>query len=136
MPSNIGQALSIVGAIVIGQAAVEAKLVSAPMIIIVAFTGITNLLVPKMNASVIYIRIVLLILAGSLGLFGFLVGVSLLIIHVLNLKSFGVNQINMEGSLNFSNAKDILFRAPLWNMKKRPKVLTNNETRLKSTGLK
>jgi spore germination protein KA len=136
MPSNIGQALSIVGAIVIGQASVEAKLVSAPMIIIVAFTGITNLLVPKLNAPVIYIRIILLILASSLGLFGFLIGVSLLFIHILNLKSFGVNQININGSLHFNNVKDALFRVPLWDMKKRPKVLSNNETRLKSTGVK
>ena len=43
MPTNIGHALSIVGALVIGQSAVEAKLVAAPMIIVVALTGITSL---------------------------------------------------------------------------------------------
>lgn len=60
MPSNIGQALSIVGALVIGQAAVEASLVAAPMIIVVASTGITSLLVPRLNVPVILWRFILL----------------------------------------------------------------------------
>ena len=47
MPSGVGQALSIVGALVVGQAAVDAKMVAAPMTVVVGLTGITSLLVPK-----------------------------------------------------------------------------------------
>ena len=65
MPSNAGQALSIVGALVIGQAAVAAKLIAAPMIIVVAIVGITGLLIPKMNASNIIIRLIMLTLAST-----------------------------------------------------------------------
>lgn len=136
MPNNIGQALSIVGAIVIGQAAVSAKLVAAPMIIVVAFTGITSLLVPRLNAPVIVLRFGLLILASSLGLFGLIIGMSLLVIHILNLKSFGIPEANPAATYKFQNVKDILFRAPWWKMAKRPKQLSANQTRIVSTGVK
>jgi spore germination protein KA len=136
MPNNIGQALSIVGAIVIGQSAVTAKLVAAPMIIVVAFTGITSLLVPKLNAPVIVLRFGLLILASTLGLFGLMIGLSLLIVHVLNLKSFGVPEANPASTYKFQDIKDLFFRSPWWKMTKRPKALSANQTRIKSVGVK
>ena len=131
MPSNIGQALSIVGALVIGQAAVEAKLVAAPMIIVVALTGITNLLVPKMNAPVIYIRLILLLLSSIFGFFGFVLGISGILIHVINLRSFDIPQLTPSGKLQYQEIKDTFFRAPWWQMILRPnfakdKVRINN----------
>ncbi|MDD4607679.1 MAG: spore germination protein [Bacilli bacterium] len=132
MPTNIGQSLSIVGAIVIGQAAVEASLVAAPIIIVVAFTGITGLLVPRLNSPIILCRFFLYILSSILGLFGFFIGFSLLVIHILNLKSFGIPQLNINGDFKFQSIKDTFFRAPLWEMKKRPEATTNNLTRMES----
>ena len=131
MPTNIGQALSIVGALVIGQAAVEAKLVAAPMIIVVALTGITGLLVPKLNAPIIYSRIFLLILSSAFGFFGFTVGVSIIAIHILNLKSFNVPQVNATGYIyiKFDYIKDIFIRAPIGSMKKRPAMLAADDVR-------
>lgn len=129
MPSNIGQALSIVGALVIGQAAVEASLVAAPMIIVVAATGITSLLVPKLNAPVIYCRIFLLLLASTFGFFGFSVGLSVMLIHINNLTSFGVEQLSLKGRFNIQDSKDILVRAPWWIMRKRPANLTEDMVR-------
>ncbi len=134
MPSNIGQALSIVGALVIGQAAVEAKLVASPMIIVIGFTGITNLLVPKMNAPIIYLRIALLILSSLFGFLGLIVGFLLLTIHILNLQSFGVPQVMHMGDLHFQDIKDSTFRAPWWEMLTRPRLLTQNRTRMKIKG--
>lgn len=129
MPNNIGQTLSIVGAIVIGQAAVEAKLVAAPMIIVVAFTGITSLLIPKLNAPVIVFRYLLLILASALGLFGVIIGLSLILVQILNLTSFGIPEVNVSNKFRFQAIKDIFFRAPWWKMNKRPKELSSNITR-------
>ncbi len=131
MPTNIGQALSIVGALVIGQAAVEAKLVAAPMIIVVAMTGITSLLVPKMNAPVIYIRMLLLILSSIFGFFGFILGVSATLIHVINMRSIGVPQLILSGRLQYQEIKDTFIRAPWWQMITRPsfakdKIRNNN----------
>lgn len=131
MPSNIGQALSIVGALVIGQAAVDAKLVAAPMIIVVALTGITSLLIPKMNAAIIYARLFLLLAASFFGLFGFILGVSAIIIHILNLHSFGIAQLSVTGSLQFQDVKDTFIRAPWQQLYTRGKRLTQNLTRMK-----
>lgn len=122
MPSNVGQALSIVGALVIGQAAVEAKLVAAPMIIVVALTGITSMLTPRLNAPAIYIRLALLALASSFGFFGLLVGLSILLIHIINLRSFGVPEVLLSGELRHQNLKDTVMRAPWWQMHLRPEI--------------
>ncbi len=131
MPSSIGQALSIVGALVIGQAAVEAKLVSSPMIIVVAFTGITNLLVPNMNAPVIYLRLGILALSSLFGFMGFVIGVLIIAIHIFNLQSFGIPQVIHVGDLRFQEVKDTVFRAPWWEMITRPGEITRNRIRQK-----
>lgn len=134
MPNNIGQALSIVGALVIGQSAVEARMVAAPMIIIVAMTGITNLLVPRLSGPVIFIRYFLLLAASVLGFYGLVLGMAVVVIHVLNLRSFGIPQISAAGNLRFQEVKDIAFRAPWWTMRLRPKGLSQNKTREKTDG--
>ncbi len=130
MPSSIGQALSVVGALVVGQAAVEAKLVSASMIIMVAITGITGLIIPKMNAPIIFVRLGLLLAASSLGFLGLGLGFSMVLIHVLNLKSFGIAQITPDKHLSFQDIKDTYIRAPWWKMRTRPKQLSEDTTRL------
>lgn len=135
MPSNIGQALSIVGALVIGQAAVQAKLVAAPMIIVIALTGITNLLVPKMNAPVIYIRFLLLLLSSMFGFFGLVLGLSGVLIHVINLRSFGVPQVTLAGELQTQEIKDTFIRAPWWQMALRPRIARDRK-RMQSGGNK
>ncbi|HEX3037862.1 MAG TPA: spore germination protein [Oscillospiraceae bacterium] len=131
MPSNVGQALSIVGALVIGQAAVDAKLVAAPMIIVVAITGITSLLVPKMNAPVIYVRLFLLLLAATFGLFGFILGLCAVLIHILGLYSFGVPQLSVTDSLQFQEIKDTFIRAPWQTMLTRTKPMAQDMVRMK-----
>lgn len=132
MPVNIGQALSIVGALVIGQAAVDAKLVAAPMIIVVGVTGITSLLVPKMNAPIIYTRVFLLSAATAFGLFGFFLASSATMVHVLSLYSFGIPQISFNGDPQFQQVKDTFIRAPWETMITRRKSLTRDRVRMNS----
>lgn len=134
MPTNIGQALSIVGALVIGQSAVEAKLVSAPMIIVVALTGITSLLVEKMAVAGIFYRYFLLFCGGTMGFVGVTCGICILIIDILKLESFGLSQFGSVKSLKFQNIKDIVFRAPWWNMITRPNGLSEDYVRMKCDG--
>lgn len=122
MPSGVGTALSIVGALVIGQAAVEAKLLDAPVIIIVAFSSITGLLNPRMGAAVVVIRLVFLILASIFGLYGFILSFSLLIIHLYNLTSLGVPQLKNYEEIEYENIKDIFIRGPWPKMKTRPSI--------------
>ncbi len=135
MPSNIGQALSIVGALVIGQAAVEASLVAAPMIIVVAATGITSLLVPKLNAPMIFWRLFFLIMASTFGFFGLTIGLSLLFIHLNNLTSFGVEHLSLKGSFRLQENKDIFIRFPWPYMIDRPKGLSRNKVRQTGDGI-
>lgn len=129
MPATIGQTLSIVGALVIGQAAVQARLVAAPMIIMVAFTGITGILVPKLNSPIIYWRLLLLTLASTFGYFGLAIGIALMITHIQNLTSMGVEQTSLTGNLRLQDMKDIFVRAPWGMMKQRPSHLTQNVNR-------
>lgn len=130
MPTYVGQALSIVGALVIGQAAVEAKLVSASMIIVVGITGITGLLVPKMNAPIIVVRALLLLLSAALGLFGMIAGLVCLLTHLLNLKTMGISQMLPDNELKLQHVKDTLFRLPWTKMTTRPGVLSGNHRRM------
>ncbi|MDD3766227.1 MAG: spore germination protein [Eubacteriales bacterium] len=129
MPSNIGQTLGIVGALVIGDAAVQASLIAAPMIIVVGVTGITSLLVPRLNSPIIFWRFFLLFLSATFGFFGFTIGTSLLFIHISNLTSFGVEQICLDANFSLRNIKDIFVRAPINLMVNRPDSLTSNATR-------
>lgn len=131
MPSNVGQAMSIVGALVIGQAAVQARLVAAPMIIIIAFTGITSLLVPKMTTPTMLCGFLLLALASMLGFLGITLGGAIISIHVLELTSFGVIQTFEDKSITLQNSKDTFARAPWQKMITRPDSLTDNHIRQK-----
>lgn len=132
MPTGVGQALSIVGALVIGQAAVQAKLVAAPMIIIVGITGITSLLVPKMNAASIVLKFVNLIFASTMGLFGFLISSSFWLIHLLNLKSFGENHFNLFEHGWLEKEKDTFIRAPWTKLTKRPGNIANKNNLIRN----
>jgi spore germination protein KA len=122
MPRVIGPAISIVGALVIGQAAVQAGLVSGAMVIVVSFTAIANFVIPYFNmaSAVRLIRFGLMIMAGTLGLFGILAGVVPILTHLVSLKSFGVPYFMPYAPFYKSNMKDLLIRVPWWAMKTRP----------------
>ena len=92
LPKAVGSAVSIVGALVIGQAAVQAGIVSTPMVTVVATTGIASFAIPRYNLEIAIrmLRFTLLVLAGVLGLYGIVIGTIALTIHLVNLRSFGV----------------------------------------------
>lgn len=127
LPNQIGSAVSIVGGLVIGQASVEAGLVSAPMIIIVATTGIASFLVPRyiIGFSFRYLRFPMIVFAGALGLLGIMMGLLAIIIHLCTLRSFGEPYLQPLAPLKKRELKDTLWRAPLWKMNTRPEF--NNE---------
>lgn len=132
MNSNIGQALSIVGALVIGQAAVEAKLVSAPMIIVVGLTGITGLIMPRVKGIIILSRYYLLLISSFLGLYGYMIGLMSIVIYTLSLHSFGIRYMSDLLTMNMQRQKDVVIRAP-WNfMKDRPGYIATKKERQNS----
>ena len=114
MPAYIGQALSIVGALVLGTAAVEAKFISAPLVIIVGFSGITGLMLPSLSSSTIIIRAIFIVLTASIGVYGYIFGLFALLIHLFYLTSFNVPFMSTLTSLYPKDLKDTIIRAPRW----------------------
>ncbi|WP_411830572.1 spore germination protein [Paenibacillus lautus] len=126
MPRVIGPAISIVGALVLGQAAVQAGLVSGAMVIVVSFTAIANFAIPafSMAAAIRLIRFALMLLAGTLGLFGILAGIVPIYVHLVSLTSFGVPYLSPFTPLRFSEMKDLIVRLPWPLLKTRPKEIS------------
>lgn len=130
-PKAVGQAIGILGAIIIGQAAVQAGIVSAPMVIIVSITGIASFVIPgyDMGFTVRLLRFPIMILAGTFGIFGLMIGTILIYIHVVSLRSFGMPYLSPTAPLRISDLKDIFFRAPWWLMQRRPSFSGANDSR-------
>ena len=124
LPRPIGQTVSIVGALVIGEATVSAGLVGAPLIIVVAFTAITSFVTPTLVQETTIIRFALTILSGFLGAFGITIGLLAILVHMASLRSFGVPFLSPITPLNLRDlGQDVLIRAPWWAMYTRPKVI-------------
>ena len=88
LPRPVGQAISIVGALVIGEAAVSAGLIGAPMVIVVSLTAISSYVVSSINDTVSIMRLVYVLMAGFLGLFGIMIATAGFLTHMLSLRSF------------------------------------------------
>ncbi|MBW4840323.1 MAG: spore germination protein [Paenibacillaceae bacterium] len=125
LPQMIGGALSIVGVLVIGQAAVSAGLSSPITVVIVALTTIGSFATPAYNAAIAMrmLRFPLIILAGLFGLYGVVLGSIFIINHMLYLESFGVPFLQSILAKKRAGFVDTLIRAPLWWMGKRPSYL-------------
>jgi len=121
--SNIGASLSIVGALILGQAAVTANFFSAPMLIVVGFTVVAGLMFPRLSGVSIILRLSFLFLATFLGIYGYIFGLAGLLIHLFQMRSFGVPYMTPLNSLNFQDLKDTVIRAPWWYMEYRPKFI-------------
>ena len=129
-PETIGQALSIVGGLVLGQAAVDARFASAPMVIVIAFSGVTALIVPKLRTATLLLRFFLLICAAILGLYGILLGLACILAHVCRLTSFGIPYLTNILAGEKHNGQDVLFRFPWFAMKPDKRFLAGwNEVR-------
>jgi spore germination protein KA len=124
MPRAVGQAVSIVGALVIGDAAVSAGLIGPAVVIVVALTAITSFVVPPQLDAAAILRLTLLILASVLGAFGLVIGLLGVLIHLASLRSFGAPFLSPFAPLNRRELlQDVLTRAPLWLLSRRPRVI-------------
>lgn len=90
MPRAVGHAVSIVGALAVGNAAVEAGLVAAPMLLIVAFTAVSSAVIAKLHESTAPIRFILIVIGGVAGSFGVFLGLGLLLADVCSASPFGI----------------------------------------------
>lgn len=132
LPNSIGQIIGIVGALVIGQSAVQAKLASPILVIIVAITAISSYIVPHFSTSysVRFMRFPMIIAAGTFGAFGIAMVTIWLLIHLCTLESFGEPYLAGLAPIRFRDLKDIIFRVPLWMMGTRPNTSKNDTDRM------
>lgn len=128
MPKAISQAVSIVGTLVIGSAAVEAGFVSAAMVIVVAITAIASFVVSNYDLAIAIrmLRFPFMAIAASFGLFGIIVGLIAMVLHMCSLRSFGVPYMAPFGPFIMDDQKDAIFRLPRWAMSKRPRLISQN----------
>jgi len=138
LPDPIGGTIGIVGGIIIGQAAVTAKIVSPVMVIIVSITAISSFTVPNfgLNTGLRLVRFGLIALATFFGLYGIVLGLIAVLIHLVNLKSFDVPYLAPFASASLRDFKDSVVRLPLRTFIYRPEFLqVNNKKRMKRMSL-
>ena len=107
---SLGQSLSIVGALILGDAAVSARFISAPLVIIAAATGLTGLTNSNIRSATLIWRYTLLILGAVAGLYGYIFGIFLMALSLCRLNSFSVPYTMDIWPLSFKQAKDSLIR--------------------------
>ncbi|MBE3519387.1 MAG: spore germination protein [Firmicutes bacterium] len=129
LPKIVGPAVSIIGALVIGEAAMRAGLVSPIMVVVVATTGIASFATPVFSLAIgaRLLRFIMLLLAGSLGFFGIVAGLFGLAIHLTSLRSFGVPFMEPIAPILVSEFKDLLARVPWWAMHTRPALVGHED---------
>ncbi|HEX2938518.1 MAG TPA: spore germination protein [Ruminiclostridium sp.] len=121
LPKQIGFAINIVGALIIGQAAVSAGLIGAPMVIIVAITATTTLIIPTLYESGVVLRFAFIILAGMAGMYGIILGIAFFGFHLSAIKSYEVPYTAPLSPFNARAQRDVLVRAP-WNVLSKRKI--------------
>lgn len=127
LPRPVGQSISIVGALIMGDAAVSAGIVGAPIVITVAITAVAGFLVPSQSDSASILRFLLMLAAAFMGFYGIAFAFLAVMIHLSTLDSFGVPFF--DGFAWTRNLQDSVVRMPLWTMVKRPKGIAQGDVK-------
>ena len=131
MPKYVGMSLSVVGALVLGEAAVSAGFLSTPTIIVVAFSGICLYAVPNFVETGSILRWLFLLTAGSIGPFGLTLCVAFVLYYMLTADSFGMPLLAPFSPLIGSDLKDSLWKFDLLSLRQRPRMYgSKNRTRI------
>lgn len=124
LPPKIAQTISVVGGIIIGEAALKSKIVSPTTLLIVGISAVSNFVIPNYNMSVSirFIKFPMLLLADILGILGVTLSWLFIIIHLASQDSFGVPYFSIKAS----DIKDIFIRIPLWHLNRRIDTIPNS----------
>ncbi|PWW01260.1 GerA spore germination protein [Paenibacillus cellulosilyticus] len=125
LPSAIGQTLTVVGGLIIGESAIRAGMVSPLMIVVVATTVVAGATVVNqvMTSSIILIRFISFLFSAMFGIYGFIFSLILFIVYLSGLESFGVPYLAPISPLNIRQALAALFKLPRGMNKRRPASL-------------
>lgn len=132
LPGTLGNTIGIVGGLIIGQAAVEANIVSPIVVIVVAFTALCSFAIPNEEFASAFrlLKFGFIFLCAWMGFYGFLLGILAVFIHLSHLKSFGIPYLMpfVGADLNgYEDERDAIIRQPLFSLKRRPIYARRNQ---------
>lgn len=132
LPESVGGTLSVVGGLIIGDAAIRAGITSPVMIVIIAVSVISayTLLNQSLGAAISILRVLSIVLTAFFGFFGFFIAYFFIIMHLANIRIFGVPYLNIGEDMSWGTIIKTLLRPPVTEYVKRPKALrTTDNTR-------
>ena len=130
MPNSLGMALSIIGALALGNTAVDAGIISPPSVVLVAISSVALYIIPDQIAETRLLRILFTLIGGIIGLYGIITGLIILTTYLTSITSFGVPYLSPFAPHIKGDHKDAFIKKPIENMSKRPILFTGkNATR-------
>lgn len=135
LPGQMGNTIGVVGGLIVGQAAVEAGLVSTIVVIVVALTAIASFAIPNESFTSAFrlLKFFLIITCAFWGIYGFFLGMLVILIHMTALESFGVPYMMpavSSGADDYDDVKDFILKKPIFYMWKRP-IFTRHEEQVR-----
>lgn len=112
LPKEIGHAVSIVGGLIIGDAAVSAGIVSAPMVIVAALASISAFVVPALMDSLVMLRFLLIFLGGFFGMYGIALGMILVCVNICAKTVFGIPYSSSVSPSSARSFSSFLYKSP------------------------
>ncbi|MBE5757868.1 MAG: spore germination protein [Clostridiales bacterium] len=131
MPKYLGLALSIVGALILGDTAVQAGLISPPAVMIVAISGLTIYCIPDQAPQLYILRMLYTFAGGMLGFFGIICLTLFLISYLSDFDNYGSPYFAPLSPFIKSDTKDFLYKTDLINMNDRPLSIKNNRNNIR-----
>ena len=130
MPNSLGMALSIIGALALGNTAVDAGIISPPSVVLVAISSVALYIIPDQIAETRLLRILFTMIGGIIGLYGIITGLIILTTYLTSITSFGVPYLSPFAPHIKGDQKDAFVKKPIQSMNKRPILLSGkNSTR-------
>lgn len=134
LPGALGNTIGIVGGLIIGQAAVEANIVSGMVVIVVAFTALCSFAIPNKEFATAFrlLKFVFIVLCAGLGLYGLMIGLLFLLVHLSRLESFDIPYLApfVSARKGQTDQADSLIRPPYFTLKQRP-LFANEEQKIR-----
>jgi spore germination protein KA len=129
-PASLGGAIGIVGALILGQSAVSANLVSPVTLIVVALSGVGNIALPDYDLAfgVRIMKLMFILLGATMGFVGIAAGCVILLVLLANQESFGVPMLSIQ-AVKWSAGFPVFRQTPLWRQKLRPRELKAQKER-------
>lgn len=125
MPKYVGMVVSIVGGLVLGETAVNAGIISAPTLMIIALSGICLFTVPELEKTFGLLRLVFLIIGGSMGAYGILMTMALVLVYVVSFENYSTPLMAPFSPLIKKDFKDSIYKGFMSEMTLRPLSIRN-----------